>query len=91
MRPAEELATERAHSHLELAERLRYSRRLRTLRRARRMELRAERRMIAAWRRAAELRATIDPADWRLSEQAGPVIVLHRPYAGGWHAAVSAI
>jgi hypothetical protein len=56
MRPAEQLAAERARGNLKLAERLRYGRRLRTLHRARRMELRAERRMIAAWRRAADLR-----------------------------------
>ena len=74
MRPAEQLAAERARGHLMLAERLRYARRLRALRRARRMELRAERRMIAAWRRAAELRDAADPADWRLSEHAGLVV-----------------
>jgi hypothetical protein len=43
---------------------MRPARRLATLRRARRMETRAERRMIEAWRRAAELRATIEPADY---------------------------
>jgi DNA-binding transcriptional MerR regulator len=47
MRPAEQLAAERARGNLQLAERLRYGRRLRTLRRARRMELRAE---TASWR-----------------------------------------
>ena len=60
----EQLATERHQSNLELAEQLRYSRQLRTLRRARRMEHKAERRMIAAWQRAAELRATIEPAEY---------------------------
>ena len=65
MRPAEELAAERTRGNLRLAEQLRYSRRLRTLQRARRMELRAERRMIAAWRRAGELRGAAEPADWR--------------------------
>jgi len=34
------------------------------LRRARRLETRAERRMIEAWRRAAELRATIESAEY---------------------------
>ena len=63
MRAAEQLAADRARGNLKLAEQLRYARRLRTLRRARRMELRAERRLITAWRRAAELRATIEPAD----------------------------
>jgi len=54
------LARERTRSYLEEAERLRYSRRLRTLRRARRLEHRAERRMIEAWRRAAELRGALE-------------------------------
>jgi hypothetical protein len=60
----EELATEESRSKIELAERLRPSRRLLTLRRARRMEHKAERRMIEAWRRAAELRDTIESADY---------------------------
>ncbi len=64
MRLFEELAQERTRSSIELAERMRPARRLATLRRARRMETRAERRMIEAWRRAAELRATIEPADY---------------------------
>ena len=64
MRPAEQLAAERARGNLKLAEQLRCAHRLRTLRRARRMELRAERRLITAWRRAAELRDTIGPADY---------------------------
>ena len=58
------LARERTRSHLEEAERLRYSRRLRTLRRASRLERRAERRMIEAWRRAAELRSTWESFDY---------------------------
>ena len=62
MRP-ELLARERARSYLEEAQRLRYSRKLRALRRARRLESRAERRMVAAWRRAAELRSTLEIAD----------------------------
>ena len=56
----EQLARERTRSNLEQAEQLRYSRRLRALRRARRLEHRAERRMIEAWRRAAELRESVD-------------------------------
>lgn len=64
MRPLEELATERTAGSLKLAEQLRYSRRLCTLRKARRLERRAERRLFAAWRRAAELRGAIEPADY---------------------------
>jgi hypothetical protein len=60
----EELARERTRSNIEEAEQLRYSRRLRALRRARRLEQRAERRMIEAWRRAAELRDAVEPADY---------------------------
>jgi hypothetical protein len=56
----EQLASERTRDSLELAEQLRTSRRLRTLRRARRMEYKAERRMVDAWRRAAELRRGLD-------------------------------
>ena len=58
------LARERTRSNLELAERLRISRRLRALRRARRLELKAERRMIEAWRRAMELQGAIESADY---------------------------
>ena len=64
MRFTEELAAERTRSNTELAEQLRYSRRLRILRRARRMERKAERRMVQAWRRAAELRGATEPADY---------------------------
>ncbi len=59
MHVMEQLASERTRDNIELAERLRYSRRMRTLRRARRMEHKAERRLIQAWRRAAELRDEI--------------------------------
>jgi len=34
------------------------------LRRAQRLERKAEHRMLAAWQRAAELRRTIEPADY---------------------------
>ena len=64
MNLVEELATEESRRKLELAEQLRPWRRLRMLRRARRMEHKAERRMIEAWRRAAELRGALDPADY---------------------------
>ena len=59
----QQLASERTRDNIELAEQLRYSRRMRTLRRARRMEHKAERRMIQAWRRAAELRRKIESLD----------------------------
>ncbi len=60
----EELARERTRSKLREAEQLRYARRLRALRRASRLEHRAERRMLEAWRRAAELRGALEPADY---------------------------
>ena len=55
-----QIADQRIRDNIELAEQLRYSRRIRTLRRARRLEHKAERRMIRAWRRAAELRSEIE-------------------------------
>ena len=58
------LARERTRSNLEEAGRLRYTRRLRTLRRATRLEHRAERRMIEAWRRTAELRNALESAEY---------------------------
>ena len=60
----EQLATERTRRTMAEAEQLRYSRKLRALRRARRLELKAERRMVEAWRRAAELRGEVEPADY---------------------------
>jgi hypothetical protein len=60
MHVMEQLASQRTRDNIELAEQLRYSRRLRMLRRASRMEHKAERRMVQAWRRAAELRSEID-------------------------------
>jgi hypothetical protein len=63
MRAMEQLASERTRSNLERAEQLRHWRRQRTLRRAQRIEQRAERRMIQAWRRAAELRTKIESLD----------------------------
>jgi hypothetical protein len=60
MHVMEQLASERIRDNLELAQQLRHSRRQRTLRRARRMEHKAERRMIQAWNRATELRTRIE-------------------------------
>jgi hypothetical protein len=60
----EMLARERTRSHLEEAQRMRYARKLRALRRARRLEGRAERRMVKARRRAAELRGVLEIADY---------------------------
>jgi hypothetical protein len=59
-----QIASERTRDNLELAQQLQYSRRMRTLRRASRMEHKAERRMIEAWRRAAELRSGIESLDY---------------------------
>jgi hypothetical protein len=61
---AGDLATVESRRKIELAERLRPSRRVLILRRARRMEHKAERRMIEAWRRAAELRGALDSVDY---------------------------
>jgi hypothetical protein len=58
------LARERTRSRLQEAQQLRYSRRLRALRRASRLEDRAERRMVQAWRRVAEIRSTLETADY---------------------------
>ena len=58
------LARERTRSRLQDAQQLRYTRRLRALRRASRLENRAERRMVQAWRRAAELRSALETADY---------------------------
>ncbi|MBV9093335.1 MAG: hypothetical protein JO132_05595 [Streptosporangiaceae bacterium] len=60
----EELAIQRNRSSLEAAERIRHSRRARALRRASRMERKAEHRMIEAWRRAAKLRAAAGAGDY---------------------------
>jgi hypothetical protein len=51
-------------SQLQEAQQLRYTRRLRALRRASRLERRAERRMVEAWRRSAELRSAVETADY---------------------------
>jgi len=61
---SQELASEQNRSAIQLAEQLRPSRRLRVLRRATRIERKAERRLLAAWQRAEELRGARDPADY---------------------------
>ncbi len=58
------LARERTRTNLQDAEQLRYPRRMRSLRRANRSEHRAERRMVEAWRRTAELRSALDTANY---------------------------
>jgi hypothetical protein len=58
------LARERTRSRIQEAQQLRYSRRLRALRRASRLEDRAERRMVQAWRRVADIRSTLETADY---------------------------
>ena len=60
----EMLARERMRTNIQEAERLRFARRMRALRRASRLESRAERRMVDAWRRAAELRGALETADY---------------------------
>jgi len=59
-----ELAAEHSRSTMEQAERLRSSRRLQALRRARRKERKAEQRLLEAWRRADELRGLLETADY---------------------------
>ena len=60
----EQLAAERVRGCRELAGQRRQVRRQRALRRARRMERTAERRMIQAWRRSAELRAKLESSGY---------------------------
>jgi hypothetical protein len=57
------LASQRVRSTLAEAEQRRPGRRLASLHRARRLELKAERRMVEAWRRAAELRGAMEYAE----------------------------
>ena len=64
MHLVQELAAEESRSKIMRAEQLRRSRRLLTLRRARRMEDKAERRLLEAWRRAMELRDALESADY---------------------------
>ena len=53
----QELASEKTRTAIEQAEQYRLSRRLRMLRRATRIERKAERRLLAAWQRAEDLRS----------------------------------
>jgi hypothetical protein len=53
---SQELASEQNRSAIQQAEQLRQSRRMRMLRRATRIERKAERRLLAAWQRAEDLR-----------------------------------
>jgi hypothetical protein len=53
-----ELADERIHRNLELAEEIRISRKLRALSRAKRTERKAERRLLQAWQARSALEAT---------------------------------
>jgi hypothetical protein len=55
-----ELARERTRSHLQLAEETLVVRRIRALRRARRAEYKAERRLVEAWRQRSELEAVLE-------------------------------
>jgi hypothetical protein len=65
MTPASgQLAAVRARICLEQSRQERQARRLRALRRAARKERTAERRLIQAWRRAAELRARLESPDY---------------------------
>jgi len=64
MHVMDQLARERTRDNVELAEQLRPARRLRTLRRARRMEVKAERRLLGAWSRAAKLRRGLESLDY---------------------------
>jgi hypothetical protein len=59
-----ELVNEELRHKIEQAEQQRSARHLLALRRARRMERKAEQRMLEACRRAAELRGTLESADY---------------------------
>ncbi len=54
------LATEEHHAKLEQARQARYARAITSLRRARRMEQRAERQLLRAWQRADAIRETLE-------------------------------
>ena len=64
MHVMEQIANQRSRDNIELAEHLRAGRRLQTLRRANRMEVKAERRMFQAWSRAAKLRRGLESLDY---------------------------
>jgi hypothetical protein len=59
MRLLMDLARERTRSHLQLAEEIRLTSRLRALSRARRTENEAERRLLEAWRARADLESLL--------------------------------
>jgi hypothetical protein len=58
------LASQRTRSIQEQAEQMRYGRRVLALRRARRHEQKAERRMVEAWRRTAELHSAVESLEY---------------------------
>ena len=60
----EELAAQRARDFLAAAEQSRRARQWHALCRAQRAEHKAERRLIEAWRRAAEVRARLESPDF---------------------------
>jgi hypothetical protein len=60
----DELAAEQSRSAMQRAEQLRPVRRLLALRRAHRMERKAEQRLIEAWRHAAEVQGTLESLDY---------------------------
>jgi hypothetical protein len=64
MHLVQDLAIEETRSKIERAEQLRPSHRLLTLRRARRLERKAERRMLEARRRVVELSGRLESADY---------------------------
>jgi hypothetical protein len=64
MRVIDQIASQRARDNIELAEQLRAGRRQQLLRRANRMEVKAERRMFQAWSRAAKLRRGVESLDY---------------------------
>jgi hypothetical protein len=59
-----QIASQRTRDNIELAQQLRAGRRLQLLRRADRMEVKAERRMFQAWSRAAKLRRGLESLDY---------------------------
>jgi hypothetical protein len=60
MHTSPELAREHTRTMLEQAQHARYVRTVTQIRKIRRMEQRAERQLLHAWRRSAELRASLE-------------------------------
>ena len=60
----DELAAEHSRSTMQQAERIRPVRRLLALRRAHRLERKAEQRLIEAWRHTAEVRRTLESLEY---------------------------